>query len=69
MSTPPHRPDIPPPIRNLDSDLSEGRPSADLLARAQRGWDNFLARTGPMTSENEEIVPPETDGPEAGRQA
>ncbi|WP_370412938.1 hypothetical protein [Streptomyces fradiae] len=28
-------------------------PSAGLLARAQRGWEAFLARTGPLHGEAE----------------
>ncbi|MER5742457.1 hypothetical protein [Streptomyces sp. NPDC002225] len=35
-----------------DSNLPGSHPSAELLARAQRGWDTFLARTGPLPGED-----------------
>ncbi|MET9917716.1 hypothetical protein ABZZ04_11610 [Streptomyces sp. NPDC006435] len=36
-----------------DSNLPGSHPSTELLARAQHGWDAFLARTGPLPGEGE----------------
>ncbi|MFJ6011909.1 hypothetical protein [Streptomyces sp. NPDC092952] len=45
-------------LTESDQPLSTGvdkpccHPSAELLARAQCGWDTFLARTGPLPGED-----------------
>ncbi len=55
MSTQSDRSKIPLPIRTPGTNLPDGHPSASLLARAQHGWDAFLARTGPLPGEDEPI--------------
>ncbi|MEU3219536.1 hypothetical protein [Streptomyces sp. NPDC006971] len=49
------------PIRTPGTNLSDGHPSASLLARAQHGWKAFLARTGPLPGEDEEVEHSRTD--------
>ncbi|MFD7070540.1 hypothetical protein ACFV97_25265 [Streptomyces sp. NPDC059913] len=46
------RSEPPLPVHTPDSNLPGSHPSAELLARAQRGWDTFLARTGPLPGED-----------------
>ncbi|MGW2177913.1 hypothetical protein ACWCXX_07420 [Streptomyces sp. NPDC001732] len=48
------RPESGPPLAQApDSNLPGSHPSTELLARAQHGWDAFLARTGPLPGEGE----------------
>ncbi|MEV8454556.1 hypothetical protein AB0467_19700 [Streptomyces sp. NPDC052095] len=55
MKPPSNRSEPPLSVHTPDSNLPGSHPSAELLARAQRGWDTFLARTGPLPGEGEDI--------------
>ena len=66
MSAQPDCSETPPPVRTLEPNPPEGHPSAGLLARAQRGWNAFLARTGPLPGNAEEAERSQTDE-QAGR--
>ncbi|MFF9401321.1 hypothetical protein [Streptomyces sp. NPDC014744] len=46
-----HPENDPLPIRSLGTNPPDGYPSASLLARAQLGWNAFLARSGPLPGE------------------
>jgi hypothetical protein len=54
-------------IRAPGSNLPSSHPSAELLARAQHGWDAFLTRTGPLPGEGEDIEHRRHDDESAGR--
>ncbi|MFF3732621.1 hypothetical protein ACFYXM_20405 [Streptomyces sp. NPDC002476] len=49
------------PIRSLGMNPPDGYPSASLLARAQLGWNAFLARSGPLPGEDKEVEHSRTD--------
>ncbi|MFF9072171.1 hypothetical protein ACF1BP_28670 [Streptomyces sp. NPDC014735] len=49
------------PIRTPGTNPPDGYPSANLLARAQHGWNAFVARTWPLPGEDEEIERSRTD--------
>ncbi|SFX38616.1 hypothetical protein OH786_21910 [Streptomyces atratus] len=54
-------------IRAPGTNLPGGHPSTGLLARAQRGWNTFLARTEPLPGEDEEIERGRCDNESAER--
>ncbi|MGW7367910.1 hypothetical protein ACWGI8_31935 [Streptomyces sp. NPDC054841] len=47
------------PVRVPGESTHPGQPSAELIERAQHGWDAFLARTGPLPDEDEQVTPAE----------